>query len=113
MDISKIPKLKSGDNVSKRVEDLFTQLLQYRGAAESYHLVAEELFLDEDLRLPPPRRILDMVHRRIKPRDADTYAIEGELGFSTDEPDEQTDGMPEPADQAVQFNRRLPQEPST
>ena len=49
VDISKIPKLKSGDNVSKRVEDLFTQLLQYRGAAESYHLVAEELFLDEDL----------------------------------------------------------------
>ena len=49
VDISKIPKFKSGDNISKQVEDLFTQLLQYPGAAEPYYLIAEELFLDEDL----------------------------------------------------------------
>ena len=53
-----------------------------------------------------------MVHWHIEPRDVDAYAIEGELGFSTDEPDEQTGGMPELADQAVQFNRRLPNEPT-
>ena len=38
-----------------------------------------------------------MVHQHTKPQDADAYAIEGELGFSTDEPNEQADGMPEPA----------------
>ena len=54
-----------------------------------------------------------MVHRCIEPWDVDAYAIEGELSFSTDEPDEQTDGMPEPADQKVLFNRQRPQEPST
>ena len=93
--------------------DLFTQLLQHPGAAETYHLSAEELFLDEDLRLPPPQRILDMVHQCIEPRDMHTCTIEGELGFSADEPDEPTDSRHEPADQVVQFNRRLPNQPST
>jgi hypothetical protein len=81
-DISSLPVFKRGDDIDRWTEHLFTKTWQHPGSAEIYQFFRELIYLDDDLRLPPPRRILDLVDHRVDPRDASTYVIEGEQRFA-------------------------------